>query len=149
MRSSGCGNSGRVSDSGPRSGRYDCHNSCGTLSADSENRGTSLEVTMATSDDRLWRLHLRRSLGEVLTAGEQTDLAAWYAEQDQAETLALGLASNVDELSPLKQQVDAILGRIVATSLSIQTMANENETLRRENMALRHQLAQRRAFQPA
>jgi hypothetical protein len=104
---------------------------------------------MATFDDRLWRLHLRRSLGEELTADEQTDLAVWCAEQDQAETLALGLASNMDELSPLKQQVDAILGRIVATSLSIQTMANENETLRRENMALRHQLTQRRAFQPA
>ncbi len=104
---------------------------------------------MATSDDRLWRLHLRRSLGEALTAHEHSELDAWYAEQDQAEALALGLSTEANDLSPLKKQVDAILGRIVATSLSIQTMANENETLRRENMALRHQLAQRRAFQPA
>ena len=104
---------------------------------------------MATHDERVWRLHLRRSLGEALTADEQSDLDAWYAEQDKAEALALGLSSEVDELSPLKQQVDAILERIVATSQSIQTITNENEVLRRENMALRQQLAQRRVLHPA
>ena len=72
---------------------------------------------MATHDDRLWRLHLRRSLGEALTADERSDLDAWYAEQDQAEALALGLSSEVNDLSPLKQQVDAILERIVTTWL--------------------------------
>mgnify|MGYP001374637904 CR=1 FL=1 len=104
---------------------------------------------MATHDDRLWRLHLRRSLGEALTADEQSDLNVWYAEQDQAETLALGLCSETNDLSPLKQQVDTILERIVATSQSIQAIASENEVLRRENMALRQQLAQRRVLQPA
>ncbi len=104
---------------------------------------------MGTQDDRFWRLHLRRSLGEALTADEQSDLDAWYEEYDRAEALALGLSSEVNDLSLLKQQVDAILERIVTTSLSIQTMANENEGLRRENMALRQQLAQRRMLQPA
>lgn len=103
---------------------------------------------MATHDDRLWRLHLRRSLGEALTADERSDLDAWYAEQDQAEALALGLSSEVNDLSPLKQQVDAILERIVTTSQSIQAIANENEVLRRENKALRQQLTQRRVPQP-
>ena len=104
---------------------------------------------MATYDDRLWRLHLRRSLGEALTADEQSDLDAWYEGHDQAEALALGLSFEVNELSSLKQQVDAILERIVATSLSIQTMANENEVLRHENMALHYQVAQNRMLQPA
>lgn len=45
---------------------------------------------MATHDVRLWRLHLRRSLGDALTADEQSDLNIWYAQQDQAEALALG-----------------------------------------------------------
>ena len=103
---------------------------------------------MATHDDRLWRLHLRRSLGEALTADERSDLDAWYAEQDQAEALAFGLSSEVNDLSPLKQQVDAILERIVTTSQSIQAIANENEVLRRENKALRQQLTQRRVPQP-
>ena len=103
---------------------------------------------MATHDDRLWRLHLRRSLGEALTADERSDLDAWYAEQDQAEALALGLSSEVNDLSPLKQQVDAILERIVTTSQSFQAIANENEVLRRENKALRQQLTQRRVPQP-
>lgn len=104
---------------------------------------------MATQDDRLWKLHLRRSLGEGLTADEQADLDAWYEEHDRAEALALGLSSEVNDLSLLKQQVDVILERIVTTSVSIQTMANENEALRRENQALRQQLTQRRVLQPA
>ena len=104
---------------------------------------------MGTQDDRIWRLHLRRSLGEALTADEQSDLDAWYADQDRTEALALGLSTEANDLSPLKKQVDAILERIVTTSLSIQTMANENEALRRENQALRQQLTQRRVLQPA
>ncbi len=104
---------------------------------------------MGTQDDRIWRLHLRRSLGETLTADEQSDIDAWYEEHDRAEAMALGLSSEANDLTLLKQQVDAILERIVTTSLSIQTMANENEALRRENQALRHQLTQRRVLQPA
>lgn len=104
---------------------------------------------MATQDDRLWKLHLRRSLGEGLTEDEQSALDAWYEDHNQAEALALGLSSEADELSALKQQVDAILDRIVTTSQSIQVLTSENEILRRENVALRHQLVQRRVLQPA
>ena len=103
---------------------------------------------MAESDDRLWKLHLSKARGDVLTSAEQADLDAWYAEQDQAEALALGLARNASTLEPLKQQVDAVLERIVATSRSIQALAAENENLRQENKVLRQQLAQRRALQP-
>lgn len=103
---------------------------------------------MAESDERLWKLHLSKARGAVLTSAEQVELDAWYAEQDQAEALALGIAQNASTLEPLKQQVDAVLERIVATSRSIQSLTAENETLRRENRALRQQLAQRRALQP-
>lgn len=104
---------------------------------------------MATTDGRLWELHLRKARGESLTPAEQADLDAWYVEQDQAEALMLGLSRGASNLSPLKQQVNEVLGRIVTTSQTIQSLAAENEVLRRENMALRQQLAQRRALQPA
>ena len=104
---------------------------------------------MATPDDHLWKLHLRKSLGELLTAEEQADLDAWYAEQDESEAVALGITLESTDLSSLKQKVDAILGRIVTTSLAIQSLAEENETLRRENKTLRGQLAQRTVLLPA
>lgn len=104
---------------------------------------------MTKTDDVLWNLHLRKSLGEALTAEEESRLAAWYAEQDQVEAMVLGLAPESSELDAIKRQVDAILGRIATTSQSIQSLAAENETLRRENTALRRQLAERPILQPA
>lgn len=104
---------------------------------------------MTTPDDVLWNLHLRKSLGESLTAEDESRLTAWYAEQDQAEAAVLGLAPESSELDAIKRQVDTILGRIVTTSQTIQSLAAENETLRRENTTLRRQLAERPILQPA
>lgn len=92
---------------------------------------------MAVADDLLWKLHLRNARGEVLTTSEQAGLDAWYAEQDQAEMLQLGLARNSKNPGLLREQVDDILGRIITTSQAIQTLSSENEALRRENTALR------------
>lgn len=103
---------------------------------------------MTSTDYVLWNLHLRKSLGEALTAGEEGRLAAWYAEQDQVEAIVLGPAPESSELDAIKGQVDTILGRIVTTSQTIQSLAAENETLRRENTALRRQLAERPILQP-
>lgn len=103
---------------------------------------------MTNADNVLWNLHLRKSLGEALTAEEESRLAAWYADQDQAEAAVLGLVPESSELEAIKRQVDTILGRIAATSQSIQSLAAENEILRRENTALRRQLAERPILQP-
>lgn len=92
---------------------------------------------MAESDNRLWQLHLRKAQGEDLTSQEDADLAAWYAEQDQAEALALGIAENVDTSDSLTYQIDAILERIITTSQTIQAISAENEALRHENTTLR------------
>ncbi len=95
---------------------------------------------MTTTDEVLWSLHLRKSLGESLTSEEESRLAAWYAEQDQAEAAVLEIAHEASELDAIKRQVDTILGRIATSSQSIQSLAAENETLRRENTTLRLQL---------
>ena len=104
---------------------------------------------MTTPGDVLWNLHLRNSLGESLTAGEASRLAAWYAEQDQVEAMVLGLAPKSSELDAIKRQVDTIFGRIVTTSQTIQSLAEENETLQAENKTFRRQLAQRTVLHPA
>ena len=104
---------------------------------------------MTTSDNALWNLHLRQSLGEALTPEEQGELGFWYAEQDRAEAAALGLGVDTSHVDTLKQQVDAILARIVITSQAIQSLTEENETLRRENKSLRQQLTQSAVLEPA
>ena len=103
---------------------------------------------MTESDNRLWKLHVRKARGEDLTSTEWADLDAWYDEQDQIEAASLGVASNLGTLEPLQEQVNAVLQRIIATSQTIQAIAAENEIVRQENRALRHLLAQQRAFQP-
>ncbi len=92
---------------------------------------------MTTADDRLWRLHVRKARGELLTSDEQAALDAWYAEQDREETLLPDAAKRPGSLGALKGQVDAVLERIAAASQAIQTVSAENEALRLENSALR------------
>jgi predicted hotdog family 3-hydroxylacyl-ACP dehydratase len=101
------------------------------------------------SDDTAKKLHDRSSRGATLSAKEQAQLQAWYASQDNAESVLLGLPSSEKKVASLQSQVDAALTQLMTVTKRIQEIASENETLRREIATLRHQLAQHLGTQPA
>ncbi|MBM4043944.1 MAG: hypothetical protein FJ279_02420 [Planctomycetes bacterium] len=100
------------------------------------------------SDNRAKELHDRTTRGQALSPEEQRQLEAWYAVQDRGEMARVGLPSSKPAAS-LQAQVDGVLKQLAATTQRIQELAAENEALRREIAAVRHQLAQRATLQPA
>jgi len=92
------------------------------------------------SDDLVKQLHDRVTRGGTLSAEEQRQLENWYANQDTAESKALGLATGEKTLATLQAQVDAALAQLMTVAKRIQEIASENETLRREIATLRHRL---------
>lgn len=101
------------------------------------------------SDDTARKLHDRFSRGDLLSAEERKQLQDWYASQDAAESRLLGLTPSEKIVTSLQSQVDAALAQLTTVSERIQKIAAENETLRREIVALRHQVMQRLGAQPA
>lgn len=101
------------------------------------------------SDELGKQLHDRATRGETLSSEEQAQLEAWYTAQDRAETEELGLTGADKAVSALRAQVDSALVRIGAITGQIQELEEENEALRREVAALRHQLTQRVSSQLA
>ena len=101
------------------------------------------------SDDTARKLHDRSSRGETLSTEEQKQLQDWYATQDTFESDLLGLTTSENRVTSLQSQVDAALTQLMTVTKRIQEVASENETLRREIAALRHQLRQRLGAQPA
>jgi predicted nucleic acid-binding Zn-ribbon protein len=87
------------------------------------------------------QLHDRSTRGEVLSVGEQADLEAWYAREDEAERRLLKASGSSQSLATLQEQVDAALGRVAAVSRRIDELTRENETIRHEISALQQQLA--------
>ena len=87
------------------------------------------------------QLHDKATRGLPLSAEEQALLTAWYARQDEEEgrQLAAGAPSR---LATLREEVNSTLAQIIRVSRCIQTMNQENESLRKEIAVLEKRLIQ-------
>jgi cell division protein FtsB len=94
------------------------------------------------SDELGMQLHDRETVGEPLTTHEKTQLEAWYAEKDAAETAMLK-ASQVPlpNLVILQEQVDIAISQLTAGIQQLQQITQENRSLREEIDRLKQQLA--------
>jgi hypothetical protein len=93
------------------------------------------------SDEIGAQLHDRATRGLPLSTEEQALLSAWYARQDEEEHAQFA-AAGPPQLATLRKQVNATLTQIIAVSQRIQTVSQENESLRKEIAALEQSLAQ-------
>ena len=80
----------------------------GTLSRESNKRGGR----RLSRDDLARSLHDRATRGAVLSAEEQAQLDAWYAQLDQEEAALLSGNRPAPGLASLQAQVDAAVARI-------------------------------------
>ncbi len=100
-------------------------------------------------DELARQLHDRATRGDSLSAEERVLLDQWYARQDQEEGAALAAAVPPASAAALQTQVDAALAQLVTATRRIQTLAAENEAVRKEIADLQRQLARNPAVQSA
>ncbi len=100
-------------------------------------------------DELARQLHDRATRGESLSAEERALLDHWYARQDQEEGAALAATVPPASAAALQAQVDAALAQLVTATQRIQTLAAENEAVRKEVADLQRQLARKPAVQSA
>jgi hypothetical protein len=104
---------------------------------------------MMSTDDLAKQLHDKASRGIVLSAEEQAQLEAWYAEQDQAESAVLGPTSSPQRRAALHTQVETALAQLRTVTQRIQDLMAQNEAMRREISVLQRQLAPASTHEPA
>ena len=97
------------------------------------------------ADDLGQKLHDRATRGEKLTPEEESQLEAWYAAHDAAESRELAKLAVDDQDASLETQIRATLTQIVRVTQQIQDNLAENATLRKEIASLRLQLAEQSA----
>jgi septal ring factor EnvC (AmiA/AmiB activator) len=85
-------------------------------------------------------LHSRSSQGEVLSAVELEQLAAWYAEKDAQEAQLLKMPGVDVDCAALQAQIDAALEKISTVSQGIRQVSAENAVLRQEISELQQAL---------
>jgi hypothetical protein len=98
---------------------------------------------MAIIPDELgFSLHDRSTRGDGLSAMEEQQLEAWYAERDAAEAVWLNPASAIaPDLVGLQIQVDQALEELQTVTQQIQKVSSENRDIRQEIAELYEQLA--------
>lgn len=95
-------------------------------------------------DDELGKqLHVKATLGEVLTEEEKALLEAWYEKQDAEERALLEKHSETLSLDELRKQAKEDWAQIVALTQNIQELVSQNETIKKENARLQEILAKR------
>lgn len=90
-------------------------------------------------------LHDRATRGEHLTGDERQRLDAWYAAQDQAESIALASVAGDTSLARLRENLEAATAELRAAAERIQRLEAENDALRREVADLQRRLPQQLA----
>ncbi len=90
-------------------------------------------------------LHDRATRGEDLNPDEQGQLDAWYAVQDAKEMERLSMVPADGGARAIQGAIDGSLAEIAAVARRIRETSAENESLRRQNAALRRRLALQRA----
>jgi len=95
--------------------------------------------------DQAMQLHDRVTRGLELSMEEQAALAAWYAQQDQAESASLAGKPASELVEELRAQIDATLSRLRQVTEQIEAQVSENERLRRDNAVLQQELTETRA----
>ena len=91
-------------------------------------------------EERVRHLHDKFTRGGTLSAEEQAQLDAWYAEEDQREGVVLSPAGASPRLAVLHTQVETALAQLLTVTQRIQTLTAQNDTLRREIAVLQRQL---------
>jgi predicted nucleic acid-binding Zn-ribbon protein len=86
--------------------------------------------------------------GGKLSPQEQAILDAWYKQLDHEEEALLSHAPSAASDS-LRAEIDDVVSRLCTTTEQIKRLSAENEAVRAEIVALQHELARRRAVQPA
>ena len=100
-------------------------------------------------DELAKQLHDKATRGLALSAEEQAQLEAWYAEQDQRERAILGPTDSLQRLATLHTQVETALAQLLTVTQHIQELTVHNETLRREIAVLQRQLPLASTREPA
>ena len=102
-----------------------------------------------STDHLAKQLHDKATRGIALSTKERAQLEAWYAVQDQAESVLLETATAPQRLATLQTRIDTILTQLQTVTQRMQELTVQNAALRREIALLQHQLAQATTHEPA
>lgn len=82
-------------------------------------------------------LHQKHFKGEQLTEQEETQLQAWYAQEDETETKFLKVTiPEKGIIEQLRQQINDVLNQLTQLTQNIQVVAAENDKIRKKNAQL-------------